>query len=384
MTSALVTAPKTPHPVIHHAMDAIKRFLSNIMHLTPRSTDIFEAEQLGKGYTRWVRGRDINFPPPVRVRCSETFAAKVMNNAGSLAGKADESEGFKYYVKRSLPEAQRAIRDRRAGEVRQYKIDNAKAKTEADKTTFHFENTRFIVNGQVVEEDISPPSYLDMLYMDDETTEAVHWLEFYSSLPKTIKKSSFQAYATTPASKHDVELAYMKVCMMNRQEDHIMVVCRMKDGDQILQGSASDREHYGDQEILTAILKAKAINIAVFVVREYGGIPLRGLRFEAIKEVTNEVLHLSEHEVLPPSPAKQPNQNATPKKQREPKHRPYKAPQGGTGRRFFSYSARGGHGRGSGGGKRGQFSTTYCDALRGSDANDQDSDSGSESESSMD
>ena len=45
------------------AMTAVKRFLTNLMELNPRSADLLEAEFLSKGYTRRVKGKDINFPP---------------------------------------------------------------------------------------------------------------------------------------------------------------------------------------------------------------------------------------------------------------------------------------------------------------------------------
>ena len=82
-------------------VEAVKRFLLAFMKLTPKNYDIYDAEKLGKGYTKVVKGREINFPPPVKVRCSEYFAAKIMGSANLLGGRQDPAEGFKYYVKRS-------------------------------------------------------------------------------------------------------------------------------------------------------------------------------------------------------------------------------------------------------------------------------------------
>ena len=59
---------------------------------------------------------------------------------------------------------------------------------------------------------------------------------------------------------------------MKRYADHIMVGYRFRKEGGIVQGAVNDKEYYGDQEVLTAILKAQAVNVAVFVAREYGGI----------------------------------------------------------------------------------------------------------------
>ena len=115
-------------------------------------------------------------------------------------------------------------------------------------------------------------------------------VEFSTSLPKDKKKSSFQAFGMKITTKADVKIGYMKVRQIKKPADHIMAVYQLKTGDQVVQGSASDREHYGDQEIMNALIKASAVNIAIFVSREYGGIPLRGARFELIREVTTEVI----------------------------------------------------------------------------------------------
>ena len=103
-------------------VEAVKRFLSAFMKLTPKAYDIYDAEQLSKGYTKVVKGREINFPPPVKVRCSEYFAARIMGNANLLGGRQDPAEGFKYYVKRSRPEAQRALHDKTHGRCEKFSV----------------------------------------------------------------------------------------------------------------------------------------------------------------------------------------------------------------------------------------------------------------------
>ena len=81
------------------ALDALKKFLHNIMKIKTKDSDIMFAEFLGSGYTRVIRDKEIQFPAPVRARCTEKFANTVMNNATRLGGKKDQEGGFKYYVR---------------------------------------------------------------------------------------------------------------------------------------------------------------------------------------------------------------------------------------------------------------------------------------------
>ena len=138
---------------------ALTTFLRNIIKIVPEDSDILEANYLGEGYKKTIRDKEINFPPPpVRARCREYFAQKVMNNVFKLAGKKDQEEGFKYYVRRCRPESHRAVRDKYAAEVRQYKLDN-KNKAEKDKIPIRFDGNNFIVNNVVIEQDITPPTF---------------------------------------------------------------------------------------------------------------------------------------------------------------------------------------------------------------------------------
>ena len=53
-----------------------------------------------------------------------------MRNAFKLAGKKDQEQGYKYFVKRARPEAHRAVRDRFTKDIRQFKIANKKKSNE--------------------------------------------------------------------------------------------------------------------------------------------------------------------------------------------------------------------------------------------------------------
>ena len=307
-------------------LDAVKRFISTIMNITPKNYDIYDAEQLGKGYSRIVKGREMNFPPTVKVKCSEYFASKIMSNARVLSGKTDEVEGFKYYVKRSKPEAQRALYDKYAEDVKGYRQQNASATTEADKVKYYFTPTHLIVDDEPVEDKVNPPTFTDMINIDFPTLHEMDRMEYYSSMPKVIRRSTFQAYGFHIASIDEISLAYKKIRYMHKNADHVVAAYRLRAGKDLLQGCAHDRAYYGDQEIIQTLRKAKAINVVVFVARLYGGIHLGGAHFDAISEITNEVLRMMTLETIEPEVVEQPT--STPTAPTSTDNRPARPPKG--------------------------------------------------------
>ena len=84
--------------------DALQDFLENRMQIVPEPGDVMEANTLGREFKKWVGDNEIVIPPPIKAQCTEGFAHKVMKNASILAGQTDEEYGFKFYVRRSMPE----------------------------------------------------------------------------------------------------------------------------------------------------------------------------------------------------------------------------------------------------------------------------------------
>ena len=100
--------------------------------------------------------KELWFLPPIKVKCMELFANKVMKNVYKLGGKEGEEYEFSYYVRRSMPEAHRAICDKYYEDVKQFKRDNDNLMEAETKTAFYFNGEWFFINGEPVEEDIIP------------------------------------------------------------------------------------------------------------------------------------------------------------------------------------------------------------------------------------
>ena len=156
------------------------------------------------------------------------------------------------------------------------------------------------MNGKLIEEDITPPSFRDMVNIPSQTQRSMENLEFARAGPKEERLSMFYAYALNVKSIDDIDIAYMRLRQLQKFADHVLVAYSLLHNDAtIKQGCADDKEYYGDQEILRAINSIRAINVAVFVSREYGGVPLGGTRFQIIKELAAQLLQELDPKCMP-------------------------------------------------------------------------------------
>ena len=77
---------------------------------------------------------------------------------------------------------------------------------------------------------------------------------------------------------------------MEQRADHIMLAYRIKQGEDIKQGSVSNGEHFGDLEVMKVLVFQERVNVVLFVAYQYGGIHLGRCRFQLIEDVAEEAL----------------------------------------------------------------------------------------------
>ena len=107
-------------------------------------------------------------------------------------------------------------------------------------------------------------------------------------------KSKFFAYTVRVYDLPSTRQVYKRLRQLHLQANHVMMAFCIDSPDEpgkVLEGSCHDEESHGDVCLAMVLEQACMSNIAIFVVRYYGGIPLRGLRLKAITECTNEALH---------------------------------------------------------------------------------------------
>ena len=91
-----------------------------------------------------------------------------------------------------------------------------------------------------------------------------------------------------------VRKAYLRLRQLHLAANHVMLAFRVEDPanpDQQIEGSCHDEESHGDVTLAQVLENTQMKNTAVFVVRYYGGTPLRALRLKMIADTARAALH---------------------------------------------------------------------------------------------
>ena len=106
--------------------------------------------------------------------------------------------------------------------------------------------------------------------------------------------SKYYGYAAHMCGFSILDKLYLKLRQQHKEADHIMLgykIATPESPNQCVEGSCHDEESHGDVTLAQVLDEVCMNNIAVFVVRYYGGTPLRGLRLQLIADCSKAALH---------------------------------------------------------------------------------------------
>lgn len=235
--------------------------------------DEFEEIQVAHRLGQFTKGAH----RPIVFRCPPTLRKKIFENTYKLAGKD-------FSINQQLPEA---IAEQKR-EFRQAIKEMKKAeegKDEQDKSTFLVRNNKLYINGQLQRKQLMPPKPAD-LFSPPSEIKKMEKIKMKSVQSQPVKGSQFTAYACVVTSLNEVHLAYKKLFRENPEADHIMAACAT----QGMEAYQDDGEFGAGFRLLYMIRESKLLDVAVFVVRHYGGEHLGPQRFTMIRETANEAL----------------------------------------------------------------------------------------------
>lgn len=227
------------------------------------------AHRLGpptKGYNR-----------PVVFSCPPSLRSRIFQNTGKLAGK-------NFSVNRQLPDA---LAEQRR-EIRQNIKQRQKAeegKNEKDKSKFLVRNNRLYINGQLQRKNILPPQPKDLFVCHTERS-CMEGIRMKYSDAKPAQTSSFTGAACVVDSINDVRLAYKRLFREFPDADHIVAASSVNRS----QDYQDDSEFGAGYRMLQVINDHKLDNVAVFVIRHYGGEHIGPMRFSVMKEAAADAL----------------------------------------------------------------------------------------------
>ena len=125
------------------------------------------------------------------------------------------------------------------------------------------------------------------LFPDDQERERIKKTIFHNSDAFGERGSQFIAMATKVANLQEIRRAYIGVSKIYPLADHIAVGYKVPHSS----GFQDDDEHAVGWTIAKVINEANASNVAVFLVRPYGGDKLGKKCFELIQNAAKQAFH---------------------------------------------------------------------------------------------
>lgn len=230
-------------------------------------------------------GSGINRPLLVELRNPEQ-KKKLYASATKLRGKTNPSGSF-YFISDHLPEEMNEDR-RRANEL----ISENKKKASSHKLDMNITRGKLVINEEVYQKSVKAPSARDILRPSDDMIKIARSIEIIKGDEDIQQKSQFGSFAATVKSFEEVRAAYLKLKMKYSDATHVSCAFRLPGVNTPQNQDYIDNGEFGcGRSMLKTLKQEKAMNIAVFLVRYYGGKHLGTRRYEIFKELTEKAIH---------------------------------------------------------------------------------------------
>lgn len=218
--------------------------------------------------------------------------AKIYHSVSKLKG-VKNSNGKSYFISDQLPEVY-AERRRQQSYI---KAQNNKLPS-AQQMDMSFKKGELFVGSERYVPPVVPPTIRQRVMPTAQERAIQEQVEIFEGDSRDRHDSVFLGYAARVNKKEQVDGAYRKIRQIHPDATHVMCAFRFPGHDPTrAYGLADDGEHGGARRILNAITADKLYNLAVFVVRYYGGRNIGPDRFQFIETVAKSAIdELRDHE----------------------------------------------------------------------------------------
>lgn len=208
----------------------------------------------------------------------------IFDHVKNLKGK--KINGVQCFVSSQLPEA--------ANENKRY-INNTlfhnKKQPASKKLPLTVKFGQLHYKGKPMEKKVRPPSPFDMLSLLDPEIDALNDLKFSKGVPEEEHESMFHSYAISVTNHTEVNRAYKSLRLRHGQATHVSCAYKLRSvAPPYNEGGCDDDEHGAVRNMLPLLQDNNMENVAVFVIRYFGGIKLGPKRFDIIRKVAASAL----------------------------------------------------------------------------------------------
>ena len=226
--------------------------------------DIEIAHRMGEGRNR---------PMVIKLRNQEDKAI-IFKNSPSLKDQKNKDDK-PYYVNDQLPDA---ITEHKR-QIRLH-LNDGKNRSDGQKPDMYIKQGVLYVDGYRYVKPFQPPTAIDMIQAPYTYRKEADKMKLHEGETIQERGSTFIGYAVEVDNIEEVKKAYFKMKKMHGQAEHIACSFRLPGcigpkGQDML-----DDGEYGSARVMLQYMKnQQMVNIALFMVRYYGGVKLGPQRF---------------------------------------------------------------------------------------------------------
>lgn len=240
-----------------------------------RDRDLLKVYRIGQPEKGWNR--------PIIAFCTTELRRYILSQAPLLKNRTN-AQGANFYINQQLPEA---ISEQKR-EIRQIikdRKDKEQNLPQPSKSAFVVRNDKVFINGQLQRKKITPPKVKD-LFIEESEQEKVDAIKmrYYHTPPE--KGSQFKVAILKTDNFNQVKYAYTRLFQNQPSADHIAVAAMIK-GEEAYHDNGEFGAGY---RMLRSIKKRGDQNVAVFLIRYYGGVNLGPRRFKIIADLVDASL----------------------------------------------------------------------------------------------
>lgn len=237
-----------------------------------------------KSYHRFG-GPDGSKYRPVVVKLANFEHKAMLLSQGPKLKDLVNNKGKKFFVREQLPE--KLNEEKR---YYQHWIQENKYK-KGPKPEMKIHKNRLRINNELYRKKVIPPTGADILRLDDDELLSIKQCKVIKGGFKLEQGSEFISYAAKVSSAEEVGQAYRKLRIKYADATHISSAYRLHPPNGLFNQEASDDDEHGmGRALLKILMDREATNVAVFLVRYYGGEHIGSKRFDIALKLTETAL----------------------------------------------------------------------------------------------
>lgn len=209
----------------------------------------------------------------------------ILAKAPQLKGQKNNKQKF-FYLSEQLPE--QVQEDRRYA---QFWIQDNKQRPGNEQRQLKIHKNKLSIDNRPYKRKVQPPQSSEILKLNVEDLCQVKQSPTIYGDSQVLEDSEFISYAVKANKPEDVRLAYRKLRIKYADATHIISAHRFSPPNGPINQEASDDGEWGGGRCLLKCLQdLKLVNIAVFIIRYYGGRHVGAARFDLMEKLTKAAL----------------------------------------------------------------------------------------------